>query len=81
MAQTKVLIDYDLQTHEIRRIIHPEDDSQIALHPIEPGWGRVEVKHADFPIDELTGRPLYDLSQCGNAVERATGRRPPNAPR
>lgn len=80
MAQTVVLIDYDLATHEIRRIIHPEDDSQIVLHKLEPGWGRVTAPHADFPIDYISGKPLYDLARCGDAVERATDRRPPNAP-
>jgi hypothetical protein len=83
MAQTLVLIDYDLETHEIRRIIHPEDDTQIVQHPCESGnherWGRVEADHKRFPIviDEAgNARPLYGLQECIDEVERVTGRRP-----
>lgn len=76
MAQTKILIDYDLQTWEIRRIIHPEDDSQIAQHKPQPGWGRVLASHDRFPVSD-DGRPMYDLDRCDDEVERATGRRPP----
>jgi len=78
MAQTRILIDYDLETHEIRRIIHPHDDSHIRHHPVMPGWGRVEARHKDFPVDHATGKPMYSLSQCADAIERVTGRRPPN---
>lgn len=78
MAQTKVLIDYDLQTHEIRRIIHPEDDSQIPHHKEEPGWGRLEAHHDEFPLTD-DGKPLYSLKHCSDAVEKHTGKRPPNA--
>jgi len=85
MAQTKVLIDYDRETHEIRRIIHPEDDSQIVNHPCESGnhetWDRVEADHARFPISiDAAGnaRPLYGLRECVDEVERVTGRRPRN---
>lgn len=75
-----VLIDYDLETWEIRRIIHPEDDSQIIHHPLEPGWARVLASHADMKVNPVTGKPMYTLSHCGDEVERKTGRRPPNAP-
>jgi hypothetical protein len=79
MAQTTVLIDYDLNTWEIRRIIHPEDDSQIVFHKAQPGWGRVQAHHANFPVHTGQGKPLYSLSACGDEVQRQTGRRPPNA--
>jgi hypothetical protein len=76
MAQTCVLIDYDLETWEIRRIIHPEDDSQIDQHKEQPGWGRVRAPHHGFPIT-ADGRPEYSLDRCEDEIERVTGRRPP----
>jgi hypothetical protein len=76
MAQTKILIDYDLATHEIRRIIHPEDDTQIPHHHPQPGWGQLHVDHAEFPIRD--GKPHYSLKHCADAVEKVTGRRPPD---
>jgi len=79
MAQSFILIDYDLATWEIRRIIHPDDDSQIIHHPLELGWGRVQASHANFKVDPVTFKPLYSLSACGDEVQRHTGRRPPNA--
>jgi hypothetical protein len=80
MPQSFVLIDYDRATHEIRRIIHPENDSHIVHHRLEPGWGRVLAQHAKFPVNHVTGRPLYSLSKCADEVQRQTGVRPPNAP-
>jgi hypothetical protein len=38
-----VLIDYDLQTKEIRRIIVPDHDGQIDHHPAMDGCGRVSM--------------------------------------
>ena len=79
MAQSFVLIDYDTATWEIRRIIHPEDDSEIIHHKLEAGWARVLASHADLKVNPITQQPMYSLSVCGDIVERKTGRRPPNA--
>jgi hypothetical protein len=69
MARTKILIDYDPITHEIRRIIHPDDDCQIHHHKEQPGWRRIIA-----PRERALG-----LKACGDEVERVTGKRPPNA--
>ena len=74
MAQTKVVIDYDLATGEVRRIIHPDDDSQLVSHPAQPehGWGQVLADHSEFPLDERN-RPLYTLDHCRAVVRRLRG--------
>lgn len=72
MAQTIVLIDYDSATGEIRRIIHPEDDSQIVHHGLEPDWERVEAPHDQFPLNE-DGSPNYGLDRCQEVVDSITG--------
>ena len=75
MAQTKILIDNDLATGEIARIIHPDDDSELIHHPPQPqhGWGQVIADHKDFPLS-AEGRPLYDLHHCRAVVRKATGK-------
>lgn len=82
MPQTTVLIDYDLVTGNIARIVVPEDDSQIRFHPVQPGWGRVQMPTVHLEYDVATRRPLYgsSLQRCADAVQQVTGRRPPNVP-
>jgi hypothetical protein len=69
MARTKILIDYDIATHEIRRIIHIDDDDEIVHHYEEPGWKRLVVDR----------ERALGLKACCDEVERITGRRPPHA--
>jgi len=70
MAQTKVVIHYDLASGAVRRIDHPDDDSQLVHHRAQPehGWGRVLADHSEFPIQD--GQPLYDLHHCQLVVNR-----------
>ena len=79
MALTTILIDYDLTTCEIRRIIVPDDDSQLLHHPpqTEYGWGRATMPAENLPDDPAElGRS--SLAKAAVAVEAATGVWPPN---
>lgn len=77
MAKTTILIDYDLSTWEIRRIIHPDDDSEIPAHSLEPGWGRIQASRSVYQVN-AAGKPISGLSACADEIQRQTGRRPPN---
>lgn len=81
MAQTLIIVDVNDITGEIWRIIHPEDDSQIPMHPPENGHTRHHLRHSEFPVNEETHRPMYGLHEIGDAIEKNTGRRPTNARR
>jgi hypothetical protein len=75
MAQTFVLIEYDLQTWAVTRIYHPEDDFGLTMFKVEPGRSHILAPHKNFPVRD--GKPDYGLEQCEDEIERATGRRPP----
>jgi hypothetical protein len=77
---TSVLIDYDLVTKEIRRIIVPENDAEVQYHPAQSGWGRATMQVVSLPVDPVSGKAIgrSSLARAANAVQAVIGSWPPN---
>jgi hypothetical protein len=71
MALTKIPVIYDKLTLQVRRIIVPEDDSQLVYH--QPGHGEAITYMPAIGVDPI-GRS--NLARAQQAVILATGRYP-----
>lgn len=72
MALTTISIIYDVATAEVRRIIVPEDDSELKYHAVNVMPGEALTRMSILGFNSYRS----SLERCQAAVYKVTGRMP-----